>query len=129
MNDLTLFLHQLMGPIVLVGGISFLTNMKSYKDLMKRLDEWPLTVYLSGVIALSIGIAIILKHNLWGTVPEIIVSLFGWIAIIEGILIIIVPEFLVQFSKKISQTSIFTIAPPIAWLALGIYMCWIGYFA
>jgi len=61
---------------------------------MKAMIQEPPILYLAGLLGVTAGLAIVLAHNIWsgGALP-IIVTLFGWAALIKGIfLLVLSPE-------------------------------------
>jgi hypothetical protein len=47
---------------------------------------------MGGWIALVVGLAIILVHNVWfGGAAALLVTLFGWAALIKGIILLFLP--------------------------------------
>jgi len=127
MNPTTTFLLQLIGPIGLIIGISLLTNPKFYQNLIKSLEKEPIALYITSLGAMTIGLSIILKNNLWTTTPEVIISLLGWILFLKGILLAFNPLSIYKISKKLAKSS-FIVWGGIFWIILGTYMCWLGFF-
>lgn len=129
MSPTTLYLSQLFGPILFITGLSVLINQDEYKKMMvKEFKEFTLSYHIAAIAALSVGIAVVLSHNLWNTLPEILVSLIGWGALLKGIIRLLSPETSMQLIPKVAKCEYFTpmILVIIAW---GGYMSWIGYLA
>ena len=69
----TLFLGKMIAPYLFVSGLGFLFSFSFYERLLRNSDKSdPLTVNLSGMIHFLLGLAIVLQHNLWGNVLEIL---------------------------------------------------------
>lgn len=60
MNTTTLFLSQMMGPIMVVLGFAIMARPKFYEQSYKQLDKDPLVVILLSVLTLAMSIAIVL---------------------------------------------------------------------
>ena len=82
---LTLQLAKAFGVYVLVTGLSGLAAPARWKAVMEDFQRSPGLVYLTAVIVLGVGLVLVLAHSLWTDPLAIIVSLFGWIALIEGV--------------------------------------------
>lgn len=52
----------------------------------------PPLLFIAGLLGTTAGLAIVLTHNVWsgGTLP-ILVTLFGWAALIKGALLLVLP--------------------------------------
>jgi len=52
----------------------------------------PAALFLGALIALMIGLAMVLAHNVWfGGLDAILVTLFGWVALIKGSILLFLP--------------------------------------
>lgn len=86
----TLYLSQLMGPILLLLGASFLLNKEYYLKWFKKMEKDDSFLFLAGVVEATAGLAVVLMHNLWTTPSEIIVSLMGWAMLLEGAVVLLI---------------------------------------
>ena len=92
MSDL---LGLFIGLYLVAGGVALLREPDLYRQIMVVLRENSAVGFLTGLIAFLIGAVIISVHARWDTVMAFIVSLFGWIALLEGLALIAArPEFL-----------------------------------
>ena len=90
--DLTLFLAQVMGVYFLVVGVGALLNPSRMTSAVKEAQRSHLLPYFDGAVALIVGLLIVLNHNLWDGLLETLVSLVGWVAVVEGILMMLLPQ-------------------------------------
>lgn len=131
MNETTLFLSQLMGPLFLLMGLSFAFNQDFYVEWFKRFDKSDAFLFLASTLETLGGIAIVLHHNIWGSAPEVIVSLMGWLMIAEGSLILLTTKGYVKMvmsfmPKKMGGLMSFSMVFSVV---IGGYLSWVGYFA
>ena len=45
-------------------------------------------LYVVGIVALGVGLAIVLAHNVWSGLAAIVITLIGWLSILRGIAIL-----------------------------------------
>jgi phosphotransferase system glucose/maltose/N-acetylglucosamine-specific IIC component len=128
MNETTMLVSQLAGPIIVAMGLGMLLNMKYYKKLYDVFSGSPFTVVVAAMASMLVGLLIVLDHNLWSTPQEIVVSIFGWAALVKGVLYFLAPTVLGKIGKAIVSKGLLTFAGILA-LALGGYMSWVGFFA
>ncbi len=123
----TLFLGKMIAPYLFVSGLGFLFSANFYQKLLINSDKSdPLTVNLSGMVHFLMGLAIVLKHHLWGNVLEILVTLVGFGLIIKGSTLIVFPILTLKSTKlsvKLLRIS------GIGFLAAGLYLGYMSYFA
>jgi hypothetical protein len=84
-------------------------------------------IYLSGVIALTIGLAIVILHNDWKWHWPLIITVFGWLAVIGGIVRMVAPQVVESYGLSVlSAPNFFVIDGGIAVL-LGVLLSYFGY--
>lgn len=80
----SLMLARLMGPALLAMALSLVINRRALPELARQVSgDWAV-VYLSGILLLVAGIAIVERHNIWSGWPAVITGL-GWLAIVGGL--------------------------------------------
>ena len=131
MNAMTLFLSQLMGPVVLLMGISFALNHDNYVRWFKRYDKEDALLFFISVVELTVGIAVVLSHNFWDTLPQILISLIGWGMVLEGGLVLVGSKEVVKRSMMAMSKSMggMMSAMALASIVIGAYLSWYGYLA
>lgn len=127
MNETTLYLAQLVGPIYLVLGLGLLVGGKYYAKVYDNLGKDVMAYLLAGMASMAIGLAMVLAHNLWGTLLEILVSLFGWAALVKGVLILLVPKSFTDLAKSLFSPAFLTFGGLVA-VVWGGYMSYMAYF-
>lgn len=67
-------------------------NRAATLDILDRFFADPALMWVTGVFTLLIGVTVIVLHNEWsgGAVP-VIVTLYGWIAALKGLLFLWLP--------------------------------------
>ncbi|HXX06458.1 MAG TPA: hypothetical protein VEJ43_00135 [Pseudolabrys sp.] len=125
--DRSHFLAKLIGPVCIVGGLGMLFNTAAYRAMFERALHDHMFIYLSGVIALTLGLAIVILHNDWKWHWPLIITIFGWLAVIGGILRMLVPQVVESYGLSLLSTpNFFTVDGGIA-LLLGIVLSYFGY--
>ena len=102
---LTLHLLVLIGVYELAAGIAGLTGRIDWSALIDEFERSPALTFVTGLAAFAIGAAINLAHHHWTDLPAIIVSAIGWIAIIEGVMLMVCPKPLLRFSRGIVRNQ------------------------
>jgi len=129
MSEMTLFLSQLIGPIVLLMGLSFWVNRSFYMDLFKKLENNSAFIFFDGLVEPTVGLAIVLNHNYWGNLNEVIITLFGWLMLFEGALILLGTKASVKAAMKSMSKSMDSLLSgmSVACVLIGAYLAWMGY--
>ena len=125
--DLTLFLAQIMGIYFLVAGIVVLLNPERMRKAMKEAMQSYLLPYFDGAIALIVGLLIVLTHNIWDGLLETLVSLVGWIAIVEGVLMLLLPHKTISRMMEAFMGAQMARLMGVATVVLGLYFVYQGF--
>ena len=121
------FLAKLIGPVFIAGGLGMLFNTTLYRAMFERALHDHMLIYLSGVIALPVGLAIVAAHNDWKWHWPLIITIVGWLAIIGGIVRMVAPQVVEQIGLSVlAYRSFFIMDGGIAVL-LGVLLSYFGY--
>lgn len=82
-----------------------------------------------GLAALTIGLVIVSAHNVWVQSWEVIITIFGWLAVVEGILLLLLPEEMSRIVAKWLKGKGLIVFGGIFYLILGIVLGYAGWFA
>ena len=58
-------------------------------------------IYLSGMLTLTVGLAIVLSHNVWVGDWRLIITIFGWLGVGGGVFRILWPQGVVTVGTAI----------------------------
>lgn len=99
--DISMLLAKIVGLYGLVASVSALLNLKRIKYLANDLLNNEALLYLSALLALSLGIVIINIHNVIAYDHRLIITLFGWISFIQGVIFLLVPDLAYAIIRRI----------------------------
>ncbi|MDD4151670.1 MAG: hypothetical protein PHR68_03585 [Candidatus Gracilibacteria bacterium] len=96
----SLFIGSLLGPLMLVLGISLVINTELYLKMIKDLLKEPIALFVSAMRGFVIGLIMIQNHNIWQMSWITIISVFGRIIFIKSIAILLRPTVFNNFAQK-----------------------------
>jgi len=97
--ELSIFLAKIIGVVYVVAGLSMLLNAKYYQRVFPELVKNTIWMFTMGLMGLVVFFIWVLKHNVWEGWP-ILITLFGWIALIKSIVILVFPQWFTKFSTS-----------------------------
>ena len=66
----SIFLAKLMGPMLFAMGLFVVLRRERMRRVAREFLDSEALIFLSGVITLPVGIAIVISHNVWEiTIP------------------------------------------------------------
>lgn len=87
--SLTDYLALMFGIYLVAAGIGLLQERDVYQSILDDYKDNAALGYLAGVAAFTIGLVMVRVHNEWGgNAAQCVVSLIGWVSLIEGILML-----------------------------------------
>src|SRR5476649_1477361 len=119
----SVFLAKLLGPFFAIVGISVLMNAAAFRAIAKEFLKSPALIFLSGLLTLPVGLAIVLNHNVWVANWPVLITLLGWLAIISGVVRIAAPKQVLSTGKKVAANKNLPVAGGAIWLAIGAVLC------
>jgi hypothetical protein len=125
----SLTVARLVGPVLCTVGIAMLVNEAAYRDIAQQFIANPAIIYISGVLLLTAGLAILNAHPLWTRDWRSVVTLIGWIATMGGVWRIFGPKFVPFVGGAIIASPHFFLGLGIVLLALGSFITFKGYVA
>jgi len=112
----------IMGLIILVRGKIFL------EELLKLVEERGVLLF-GGYLALFLGLGTVVLHNVWTDDWRVIITIFGWLSLVKGILIIGFPKSYAKYTgfafllrNKLTLIRILTAIM----ILLGAWLIWIS---
>jgi len=124
----SIFFARLLGPYFVIVAIGFLFNLKTYQRLLEDFCKNVALIYIGGVLALWFGLVVVLFHNVWVANWTVIITIFGWLGIIKGAWLIILPNTVARFTEAYQKKTVALTVHLAVVLALGIFLMVKGYF-
>jgi hypothetical protein len=123
----SIYLARLIGPVLACAGLGMLVNSKVYQTMLVIFLRSYALIYLSGVLTLIAGIAVVHAHNVWSRDWRVIITVFGWLGIVGGILRILVPQVVESTGYVLLASTGFLIGFGVVILAIGAFLIFKGY--
>lgn len=101
---LTLQLAKAYGLFVIAAGLCGLFAPDRWRLVIDDFRKSPALTYLSAVLVFGLGVALVMAHNLWADPLAVLVSMFGWIALVEGALLMAVPDAFLRLAGATVST-------------------------
>ena len=122
------FLAKLIGLYCLLVGLFMLARKDTMLTAVTELVHDPPAVLILGMALLTIGLAIVLAHNVWsGGLAPVLVTVIGWLTLLKGfVLLFLSPDGLVAYMQAIHYEQLFYVFAAIV-LVIGVYLTWAGF--
>jgi len=125
----TLFLGAIVGPYLLVAGLSMLLYAKVWVKLMKDMEKNHTAIFIGMMFALILGLAFIQMHNVWEWNIWVVITIFGWAAFLKGVFYFLAPGDWIKGTIKAFANTSFMYGAGLVYAILGAWMSYLIYMA
>jgi hypothetical protein len=120
-----------MGPLLLIIGIGMAVGMlmegEAYSSLLKEFIGSRALIFITGMLALVAGLAVVNAHNLWVPDWRVIVTVLGWLLVIRGIMLLVFPAAVQTIGDRLVASQFGIIGGAVVTLVLGAILSVRGY--
>jgi len=116
-----------IGPVLVALGCAMLFNRELFPVIVDQISHDYGLIVLSGVLSLLAGIAIVRVHNVWSGGWQVIVTVFGWLAIVGGLARMWVPQFAGPIADSFIAGPAALLIVAVALVALGGFLSYKAY--
>jgi hypothetical protein len=123
MSSTTSYLSRLIGLYCILAALFMFTHKQLSVDTVTALLHSPMALFVTGLLTILLGLAMILGHNVWsGTLP-VVVTLIGWATLVKGLVVLFLSptEQPTLFLGELHYARLFYFYTAVS-LALGLYL-------
>jgi hypothetical protein len=125
--DRSIFLARLLGPTFVAIALGMLINLGIYESMIAEALHPGILFYLSGLLSLLAGLAIVNLHNTWCMNWRLIITVLGWLMTIGGIIRIVIPRVAIVIGSTIYSGRASAIVAALIIGTLGAFLSFEGY--
>lgn len=108
--EVSLFLAKLIGLFLLIQGITLFLRASDLKGIAREFIKNPLIQIMIGSMAVIVGLLIVMTHNVWDTYWQSLISFFGWMALVKGVLLLWSPELIHDVLETFERPGVMRVA-------------------
>ncbi|MFZ2887186.1 MAG: hypothetical protein WA021_05200 [Minisyncoccia bacterium] len=123
----TLFLAKIMGIVLIAFSAAGLARPQVVRSAIRDFDHESFARLVIGCIAIGVGAAFVLSHNVWTWDYRGLVTLFGWTVLVKGIFYLVAPKQIHSITKRMLGTESQLKAMLIGCLVVGLYLAYKGF--
>ena len=123
----SIYLAKLMGPVLTVIGLFIVLRPERMRQVGREFLVSNALIFMSGIITLPAGVAIVISHNVWESDWRVLITLFGWITVLAGIARLMLPDKIKLAGVSLLEKPKRIIIPGAVMTALGAILTYKGY--
>jgi hypothetical protein len=124
---LTLLLAKVFGIALIAVSLALLTKRDLFAKITRDFLQQDLLRLVISFSELVAGLFIVIGHNVWSPLPAAVITVLGWVFVLEGGSYLLLPEkYTARFINAVNRPHFF-IASGIIGLILGVYLADFGF--
>ena len=128
--ETSVYLAKLIGPLMALMalmGLFVVLHPAHLSKIGQGVLDSPALMFVSSVLALTSGLALVLSHTVITCDWRLIITLIGWITLLAGAARLLLPGLMQTIGTGMLDNRILTLVPGILLLGLGLTLAYIGY--
>jgi hypothetical protein len=125
------YIARLMGPVMLVIGLGMAAGLlmegAAYTSLLKEFIASRALIFITGILALTAGLAIVNTHNLWVRDWRVIVTILGWLLVLRGVMLLIFTSVVQTLGDRVLAAQSGIVAGAAITFVIGAILSIMGY--
>ena len=125
----SVFLAKLIGPVAFLMGLVVLLDPQRVRTLAREALQGEAIIFIAGLIALTVGLAIVNTHNVWSADWRVVITILGWLMVLGGIARIGFSRQVKAMGAAMLNRQWLLRLPGGLMVTLGFWLFWMGYVA
>jgi len=123
----TVYLAKVIGVGLIIMGAAIALRRRYFIPVFGAFVEERLTRTIMAMVELFAGLFLVIGHNVWSPLPAAIISLLGWMAVIEGTAYLLLPDEAIERLMKALNVPAWYVAGGLLSILIGLYLAGFGF--
>jgi hypothetical protein len=119
-----LWLASIFGPFMAITGFWMVVFGENFSKMISSMKSTPGAFFLSAVINMIVGLAVITQFNVWVWDTAILVTIFGWAMFLRGVCVLFIPQLVLKYTMADHGNFKLVRALPLIW---GLVLSWFAF--
>ncbi len=126
--ELSIFLAKVIGPVLMLVALSLAVNRDNI-DLLFDTYRSSAAVFITGVVELFLGMAMVVGHNVWTLDFRVVLTLIGWMLVLRGAGRTFFPSRIPSMLSRFRKAQAAFVPLLIVVFLIGAYLAYSGFTA
>lgn len=112
--DISWVIAQALGIFCIVLGVAMVVNGKETAAVVEETAQNKGLLWMWGLLALATGAVIVALNNMWTSGLPLVITIFGWLALIKAAFILVFPGTASRLYRKFGHSNLIVVVGVIA---------------
>lgn len=118
---------RVLGPYFVIVCVAAVARAPDMQKLLAEFEANSLWTWVAGALALLLGLIVVGNHQYWRGPAAIIVSVFGWLMVLRGLLLLGFPGVFVSLADNMIGAHAAWVTLCIVFALIGLYLTYVGW--
>ncbi|MBA4793317.1 MAG: hypothetical protein H2041_06590 [Phenylobacterium sp.] len=118
---------RVLGPFLAAAGAVAVLRRDDLGGLIDAFQGDAALTFVTGMLVLLAGLALLATHQRWRAPAEIAVSLVAWLFVLRGVFLIFAPEVVFDLADRALRSKTLVVGSGLAAVAVGVWLTLVGY--
>ncbi|MGD9619293.1 MAG: hypothetical protein AB7G47_02010 [Mycolicibacterium sp.] len=123
----TRLFSRVIGPYFVIVCVLAVARASDMQELLADFEANSLWTWVAGAIALLLGLIVVGIHQYWHSPAAVIVSIFGWLMVARGLLLLAFPGTFVSVANNMIGAQLVWVAMCVVFALVGLYLTYVGW--
>ena len=123
----TILLSKVFGLFLIIVSTTILLQRHDFMNAVAVFARDRLIRIVISAVELLAALFLVMMHNEWSSIPAVIITLFGWMALMESIVYLALPNRVVEPLIAAFNIPMLYVFGGVLALVLGIYLAAFGF--
>jgi hypothetical protein len=124
---LTILLAKVLGLFLIIVGAAIMLRRRYFLPVFGAYPEQRLIRAVVSLAQLLAGLFLVTMHNVWSPLPAAIITIIGWMAMIEAGIYLLLPDDMVTRFIRTFNTEGWYVTGGVLAIAVGAYLAAFGF--
>lgn len=111
---------------MVIFAVALFMNRQQMRHMIDKVTEDNPLILYAGYLHISVGMLLVVSHNIWVWNWPVIITILGWGAVLRGIVVLCLPSQLMKIKRSLIADSVLTSVGIFA-LIFGVVLSYYGY--
>lgn len=120
----SIYIARVFGFFLMIFSLSMFYNFEKFITGITELTQNVSLQLIFGMFLLTIGLLLVVSHNIWKASWVVVVTILSWMVLIKAIIFLFFPEYIQSISIYYIQSNNYIYISALINFLIGLFLCY-----